>query len=72
MYVSKKHINKIFEYLDNDDDESIQKLIDNDKASKYASKDFIDDFINIGFDHFQFEFTCFNFWKVQNVIDNPQ
>jgi len=45
VYVSKKHINKIFEYLDDDDDESIQKLIDNDKASKYSSDDFIDEFI---------------------------
>ncbi|MGP8336640.1 MAG: helicase-related protein, partial [Methanosarcinaceae archaeon] len=45
VYVSKKHINKIFEYLDDDDDESIQKLIDNEKASKYASEDFIDEFI---------------------------
>jgi len=45
VYVSKKHINKIFEYLDDDDDESIQKLIDNDKASKYASGDFMEEFI---------------------------
>ncbi|MEA1984343.1 MAG: helicase-related protein, partial [Euryarchaeota archaeon] len=45
VYVSKKHINKIFEYLDTDDDGSIQKLIDNEKASKYASGDFIDEFI---------------------------
>jgi superfamily II DNA/RNA helicase len=45
VYVSKKHINKIFEYLDNDDDESIQKLIDEDKATAYASDDFYDNFI---------------------------
>jgi len=45
VYVSKKHINKIFEYLDNDDDESIQKLIDEDKATAYASDNFYDEFI---------------------------
>ena len=45
VYVSKKHINKIFEYLDNDDDESIQKLVDEDKATAYASDDFNNKFI---------------------------
>jgi superfamily II DNA or RNA helicase/HKD family nuclease len=45
VYVSKKHINKIFEYLENDDDESIQKLIDEDKATAYVSEDFFDEFI---------------------------
>jgi len=40
VYVSKKHINKIFELLENDDDEAIQKLIDEGKAEKYESKDF--------------------------------
>ena len=45
VYVSKKHINRIFEHLDNDDDKSIQKLIDEDKATAYASEDFYDKFI---------------------------
>ena len=40
VYVSKKHINKIFELLENDDDEAIQRLIDESKAEKYESKDF--------------------------------
>ena len=40
VYVSKKHINKIFELLENDDDEAIQRLIDEGKAEKYESKDF--------------------------------
>lgn len=46
VYVSKKHINKIFEYLDNDDDAAIQRLIDDDKATAYASDDFYDEFID--------------------------
>jgi len=45
VYVSKKHTNKIFELLENDDDEAIQKLIDEEKAVKYASADFTDEFI---------------------------
>ena len=40
VYVSKKHTNKIFELLENDDDEAVQRLIDEGKAEKYKSKDF--------------------------------
>ena len=40
VYVSKKYINKIFELLESDDDEAIQRLIDEEKAEKYESKDF--------------------------------
>ena len=44
VYVSKKHTNKIFEFLENDDDEAIQRLLDTDKAQKYQSKDFNNEF----------------------------
>lgn len=40
VYVSKKHTNKIFELLENDDDEAIQRLIDEEKSEKYKSRDF--------------------------------
>ncbi len=40
VYVSKKHTNKIFEFLENDDDAAIQRLIDEGKAEKYKSEDF--------------------------------
>lgn len=40
VYVSKKHTNKIFEMLENDDDDSVQRLIDEGKAQKYSSSDF--------------------------------
>lgn len=40
VYVSKKHTNKIFELLENDDDAAIQKLIDEEKAVKYGARDF--------------------------------
>ncbi|MFH0939632.1 MAG: SNF2-related protein, partial [Planctomycetota bacterium] len=37
VYVSKKYTNKIFELLENDDDQAIQGLIDEGKADKYES-----------------------------------
>ncbi len=45
VYVSKKYTNKIFELLENDDDEAIQRLIDEGKAEKYSSNEFTEDFI---------------------------
>jgi superfamily II DNA/RNA helicase len=40
VYLSKKYINKIFEFLEEGDDESIQKLIDEGKAERYGSEEF--------------------------------
>ena len=52
VYVSKKHTNKIFELLENDDDEAVQRLIDEDKAEKYKSKDFRKELkIDLQYDH---------------------
>lgn len=45
VYISKKHINKIFELLENDDDVEVQRLIDEGKAEKYDSKFFSENFI---------------------------
>ncbi|MHB8232894.1 MAG: helicase-related protein [bacterium] len=45
VFVSKKYTNKIFELLENDDYDAIQKLIDEDKAEKYKSADFKEEFI---------------------------
>ena len=44
VYTSKKHSNKIFEFLENEDDVAIQKLIDDDKAEVHKSKDFKPEF----------------------------
>ncbi|MFQ5632780.1 MAG: helicase-related protein, partial [bacterium] len=46
VYISKDYSHKIFEYLENDDDEAIQKLLDAGKAERYASDDFNEDFLN--------------------------
>ena len=40
VYLSKKHTGKIFELLENDDDEAVQRLIDESKAERYASSEF--------------------------------
>lgn len=44
VYVSKKYTSKVFEFLENDDDVAIQKLIDDDKAQRYGSPDFRPEF----------------------------
>ncbi len=44
VYVSKKHINKIFELLENDDDEAVQRLIDANKAERFDSSEFTEVF----------------------------
>ena len=45
VYVSKEYTNKIFELLENDDDEAIQRLIVEGKAEKHDSRKFKDGFI---------------------------
>ncbi|MEA2082583.1 MAG: helicase-related protein, partial [Elusimicrobiota bacterium] len=40
VYVSKKHSNKIYEFLEADNDSAVEKLIDADKAEKYPAKEF--------------------------------
>ena len=44
VFFSKKYANKIFDLLENDDDEAIQRLIDEGKAQEYKTSDFKDDF----------------------------
>ncbi|MBU1085881.1 helicase [Patescibacteria group bacterium] len=44
VYISKKHSTKVFELLENDNDEAIQKMIDEDKAKRYSANDFRPEF----------------------------
>ncbi len=44
VYISKGYINKIFELLDQGDDEAVQKVIEEGKAERYNSQDFRPDF----------------------------
>ena len=46
VFVSKKHMNKIFELLENDDEEGVQRLIDEDRAEMFEAKDFRSSFID--------------------------
>jgi superfamily II DNA or RNA helicase len=44
VYLSKKHSNKIFEFLENDDDDAIQRLIDEGKAERKDASEFREEF----------------------------
>lgn len=44
VFISKKHIGKVFELLEQDDMESVQELIDADLAEELPSEDFTADF----------------------------
>lgn len=70
VYVSKKHTSKIFELLENDDDQAIQRLIDERKADKYISHDFSEEFIK----HLQVDFEILKqvrkLW--QNIDRDPK
>ena len=44
VYISKRYSEKIVEMLENDDDEAIQRLIDEDKAEAFDASDFIPEF----------------------------
>ena len=44
VYISKDYTHKIFDFLDDENEEAIQKLLDEDKAKKYPAKDFVKSF----------------------------
>jgi superfamily II DNA/RNA helicase len=46
VYLSKKHINKIFELLEEDSQDAIEHLLAEDKAERLPAKDFSPDFIH--------------------------
>lgn len=45
VYISKKHINKVFELLEGDNQEAIEQLLAEEKAERLAAKDFRPEFI---------------------------
>jgi superfamily II DNA/RNA helicase len=47
VYISKKHINKIFDLLETDNDEGIERLLEADKAQRLDAADFNPDFIKL-------------------------
>ena len=46
VYISKKHINKIFDLLETDDQEAIDRLLEAEKAERLDARDFNPDFIS--------------------------
>jgi superfamily II DNA/RNA helicase len=45
VFISKKHTSKIFELLESDEQEGINRLLDEEKAEKLAAKDFKPEFV---------------------------
>ena len=45
VYFSKKHFNKILDYIDADDYDSLSDLIDAEKIKEFEAKDFTEDFM---------------------------
>lgn len=45
VYISKKHIQKLFDYLEAGDEDAVQQLIDEEKADRYQAKDFRPEFL---------------------------
>jgi superfamily II DNA/RNA helicase len=45
VYISKKHINKIFEAIEEDNQEAIERLLEEDKAERLGANDFSADFL---------------------------
>jgi len=45
VYISKKHVGKIFELLEQDDQEGIETLLEEEKAERLSAKDFSAEFI---------------------------
>jgi superfamily II DNA or RNA helicase len=70
VYISKKHINKIFDLLENDDDAAIQELIDEGKADKYKSEDFREEFKNDLHSDFEILLEIEKLW--QNITRDPK
>ena len=46
VYMSKKHIHKIFQFLDQNDPEGIERLVDEEKAERLDAKDFQPNFMD--------------------------
>lgn len=46
VFISKKHIGKVFELLESDDEEGIEGLLQAEKAEKLSAKDFRPEFIS--------------------------
>lgn len=77
VYISKGYINKIFELLEQGDDEAVQKLIEEGRAEKYESKDFMPHFATDLKNDFEILKQIKSMWqtikrdpKLETLLDN--
>lgn len=63
VYISKKHINKVFDLLETDDQEAIDRLLEADKAERLDAEDFNEDFIKELESDLKILHTIHELWK---------
>ncbi len=63
VYISKEHINKIFELLEEDNQEAIEQLLAEEKARRLSAKDFRPDFIRDLRDDFRILLRIRKLWE---------
>lgn len=64
VYISKKHINKIFDLLEEGDEEGVERLLAEDKAERLSAKEFRKAFV----EHLEKDFQILN--KVLKLWEN--
>jgi hypothetical protein len=70
IYFSKKHSQKIFDFIEVGDEEAIDRLIEEDKAQKYGSNDFRSDFIKDLKNDWEILMKIKDYGKMYTMIQN--
>ena len=70
VYISKKHINKVFDLLEDDNQEAIEQLLAEDKAQRLHAKDFGADFLKDLKSDFRILMRVRRLWK--NIHRDPK
>lgn len=70
VFISKKHIGKIFELLESDDQEGVDRLLEDEKAERLSAEDFTPEFIIDLENDLRALKTVRNHWK--NVTRDPK
>jgi superfamily II DNA/RNA helicase len=63
VFISKKHINKIFDLLETDNQDAIEHLLEADKAERLDAKDFSPDFIRDLENDLKILHTIYDLWR---------
>jgi len=70
VYISKKYTDKIFELLDNDDEEEIFKLVEEKKVKEYKKSSFRDNYYEALKDDFDILIDIKDMWH--NITNDPK